>query len=41
MVTTRTLVVGIAGGTASGKTTLTKAIASDLGDLAVVLSHDD
>lgn len=37
----KTLVVGIAGGTGSGKTTFTRAIAERLGTLATVLTHDD
>ncbi len=34
------LVVGIAGGTASGKTTLTRQLASRLGDVVTVIEHD-
>jgi uridine kinase len=34
------LVVGLAGGTASGKTTLCRALADHLGDQAAVLCHD-
>jgi uridine kinase len=33
-------VVGIAGGTASGKSTLAEALAARLGDAATVISHD-
>ena len=35
------LVVGIAGGTASGKTTLMKRIMEYFGDKITVLSHDN
>ncbi len=34
------LVVGIAGGTASGKTTLAQALNDHLGDLSTLLTHD-
>ena len=34
------LVIGIAGGTGSGKTTLTKQIADQLGDDVTVITHD-
>lgn len=33
-------VVGIAGGTASGKSTITRALAKDLGPSALLISHD-
>ncbi|MCD7755391.1 MAG: uridine kinase [Firmicutes bacterium] len=35
------LVIGIAGGTGSGKTTLTKSIIQEFGDDVTVLSHDN
>ena len=35
------LVIGIAGGTGSGKTTLMKNITSRFGDVMTVLSHDN
>lgn len=37
----RPLVIGIAGGTGSGKTTLTREIASRFGDQVTVLYHDN
>lgn len=36
----KTLIVGIAGGTGSGKTTFTQAVAQKLGEHATVISHD-
>ena len=35
------LVLGIAGGTGSGKTTLMKNIMNRFGDMVTVLSHDN
>ena len=35
------LVIGIAGGTGSGKTTLMKNIITRFGDVVTVLSHDN
>ena len=35
------IVIGIAGGTASGKTTLMKNIIAHFGDVVTVLSHDN
>ena len=35
------LVIGIAGGTGSGKTTLMKNIIESFGDVVTVLSHDN
>ena len=35
-----TIVIGIAGGTASGKSTLARALADELGDQANHLVHD-
>ena len=40
MAQTPELIVGIAGGTASGKTTLAKRIASSLGEQCLLISHD-
>lgn len=36
----RPVVMGIAGGTASGKTTITRRLSQDLGDRCVLLPHD-
>lgn len=35
------LVIGIAGGTGSGKSTLTKQLVNHFGDQITVLKHDD
>ena len=35
------LVIGIAGGTGSGKTTLMKNLVAEFGDLVAVVSHDN
>ena len=37
----KTLMIGVAGGTGSGKTTLTKRLSAELGGNITVLSHDD
>ena len=37
---TKRLLVGIGGGTASGKTTVAKRIAQDLGERAVIIDQD-
>jgi uridine kinase len=37
---TTPIIIGIAGGTASGKTTIARRVAEDLGDRCVLLPHD-